>query len=390
MVHCCCVRDCNNNSTVTGLSFHKFPDDPSLAKIWTIKIKRNHPKDSFKVGEHTKVCSEHFLETDFINSFSTKRRLQAEAIPSVFAWSKQVVARPFIKKKRRLEEERELALAEQTETASEGEETLEVESKKNRVSRGIQVDRDTPCLHRFSLETLLEMADTTKKKTDYISHLTGFKSYERFMEVLEFVLPGLDRSKIIYCDTVAASETQIDMSVLFDSDKTTDSSEDSQLVDSENTDDLLETNARDHKLPVEDEFLMFMMKLKLGLTNLDLAIRFYISQGRVSNLVNSWLIYLYTFFGKLKIWPHRDVIIEQMPSKFKEEYPSTMIIIDCTELKIECPSSLLKQSETYSNYKSTNTVKGLVGVDAKGGIMYVSHLYTFPKIPEQRMYINGG
>ena len=182
--------------------------------------------------------------------------------------------------------------------------------------------------------------------------------------------------KIIYCDTVAASETQIDMSVLFDSDKTTDSSEDSQLVDSENTDDLLETNARDHKLPVEDEFLMFMMKLKLGLTNLDLAIRFYISQGRVSNLVNSWLIYLYTFFGKLKIWPHRDVIIEQMPSKFKEEYPSTMIIIDCTELKIECPSSLLKQSETYSNYKSTNTVKGLVGVDAKGGIMYVSHLYT--------------
>lgn len=166
------------------------------------------------------------------------------------------------------------------------------------------------------------------------------------------------------------------MSVLFDSDKTTDDS-DNSLVDSEDTDDLPGTKSRDHKLPVEDEFLMFMMKLKLGLTNLDLAIRFHISQGRVSNIVNSWLIYLYTFFGKLKIWPHRDIIIEQMPSKFKEEYPSNVIIIDCTELKIECPSSLLKQSETYSNYKSTNTVvKGLVGVDAKGGIMYVSHLYT--------------
>lgn len=53
-----------------------------------------------------------------------------------------------------------------------------------------------------------------------------------------------------------------------------------------------------------------------------------------------------------------------------------MIIIDCTELKIESPSSLVLKSQTYSNYKSTNTFKCLIGVDSRGSIMYVSHLYT--------------
>lgn len=65
-----------------------------------------------------------------------------------------------------------------------------------------------------------------------------------------------------------------------------------------------------------------------------------------------------------------------MPKKFKEEHPNNLIIIDCTELKIQCPSSLVLQSQSYSNYKSTNTLKSLVGVDPKGGFMFVSQLYT--------------
>ena len=53
-----------------------------------------------------------------------------------------------------------------------------------------------------------------------------------------------------------------------------------------------------------------------------------------------------------------------------------MLIIDCTELRIQMPSSLVRESRTYSDYKSTNNFKGLVGVDSKGGILFVSHLYT--------------
>lgn len=136
------------------------------------------------------------------------------------------------------------------------------------------------------------------------------------------------------------------------------------------------TTSRNHKLSVEDEFLLIMKKLKLGLTNLDLALRFSISKANVSNIFITWINYLYIFFGKIKIWPHRNVIINQMPQEFKAKYPTTLVIIDCTELKIECPSSLLTQSQSYSTYKSANTLKCLLGVDAKGGILFVSQLYS--------------
>jgi len=65
-----------------------------------------------------------------------------------------------------------------------------------------------------------------------------------------------------------------------------------------------------------------------------------------------------------------------MPKDFKEKWPNKVAIIDCTELKIQVPSSLVKQSQSYSNYNSTNTLKGLVGVDAKGGFLFASQLYT--------------
>ena len=40
------------------------------------------------------------------------------------------------------------------------------------------------------------------------------------------------------------------------------------------------------------------------------------------------------------------------------------------------PSFLLLQLQTYSNYKSTNTFKGLVGISPAGHVMFESSLYT--------------
>ena len=113
------------------------------------------------------------------------------------------------------------------------------------------------------------------------------------------------------------------------------------------------------------------MKLRRGLTNLDLASRFRISCGTVSKTIITWINYLYIQLGLIKIWPDRKIILQNHPEDFHKDYPNTLII-----LKIQCPSSLVLQSATYSSYKSTNTLKGLVGVDAKGGFMFVSQLYT--------------
>ena len=159
----------------------------------------------------------------------------------------------------------------------------------------------------------------------------------------------------------------IDTSLLFDSD------EESTQSDASDSDSDSGTE-RNHILGIKDEFLLVLTKLRLGLTNLDLAIRFRVSEATVSNIFITCLNFFYIRLVALKVWPRRRVVLDNMPRNFKEEHPNNIIIIDCTELKIQCPSSL--QSQSSSNYKSTNTLKSLVGVDPKGGFMFVSQLYT--------------
>ena len=65
-----------------------------------------------------------------------------------------------------------------------------------------------------------------------------------------------------------------------------------------------------------------------------------------------------------------------MPPSFKLSYPSTRVIIDCTEIKTERPSSLALGSKCYSTYKSSHTWKGFVGIAPHGVLTFVSSLYT--------------
>jgi len=85
---------------------------------------------------------------------------------------------------------------------------------------------------------------------------------------------------------------------------------------------------------------------------------------------------MYLKFVQVNIWPSQDVIKQTMPEAFKDKYPSTKVIIDCTEIKCEMPSSLLLNSELFSSYKNHTTLKGLIGIAPNGAITFVSELYT--------------
>lgn len=79
----------------------------------------------------------------------------------------------------------------------------------------------------------------------------------------------------------------------------------------------------------------------------------------------TWINFLYHTLKQLPIWPSSKVVQETMPACFKEHYPNTRVILDCTEIFIQMPSSFRAQSQTYSSYKSHNTAKGLIGIAPK-------------------------
>lgn len=125
-----------------------------------------------------------------------------------------------------------------------------------------------------------------------------------------------------------------------------------------------------------DELFMFCVRLKLGLFELDLAHRFNIHISSVSRKLITWTNFLYFLLGSQVIWPSREMVQKFMPEGFKNHYKSTRVILDCTEIFAQTPTSLLLQSQLYSSYKSNTTLKGLVGITPYGAICFVSSLYT--------------
>ncbi|CAG2195246.1 unnamed protein product [Mytilus edulis] len=122
------------------------------------------------------------------------------------------------------------------------------------------------------------------------------------------------------------------------------------------------TIGRQRNMLLIDELFMFLCRLKCGLLTQDLAVRFNCHISTVSRSFN--------------IWPNKYNIEAKMPAVFRMLYPSTRVVIDCTEIKTERPSSLALGSKCYSSYKSSHTWKGLVGIAPHGALTFVSSLYT--------------
>ena len=104
---------------------------------------------------------------------------------------------------------------------------------------------------------------------------------------------------------------------------------------------------KERKLPSKDEFLLTMMKLRLGLQTMDLAIRFNVSEGTCSNIFLSWLRAMAEYFKAFVFIPNLETVLATSPDRFRC-FKNLIGIIDCTEVFIETPKSLESQSATWS------------------------------------------
>ena len=125
-----------------------------------------------------------------------------------------------------------------------------------------------------------------------------------------------------------------------------------------------------------NELFLTLVRLRLNLKEHDLARHFDISPSSVSRVFITWINYAYLRLGMRPIWPSRATIKETMPGAFKERYPKTIAIVDATKIKVNIPSSLLLQSQTYNSYKSANTFKGLLAISPAGHVTFVLSHYT--------------
>lgn len=127
--------------------------------------------------------------------------------------------------------------------------------------------------------------------------------------------------------------------------------------------------------PIDEDFLV-LCRLRQGFLEEHLGHLFYMSTPTVSRIVMTWINFMYLRLGVINIWPSREVVDTTLPENFKANYKSTRVIIDCTEVRCQMPSSLQLNGELFSTYKNHTTLKGLIGISPSGAVTFVSQLYT--------------
>ena len=80
----------------------------------------------------------------------------------------------------------------------------------------------------------------------------------------------------------------------------------------------------------KNQLLLVLMKLRLGVPNKDLAYRFGITPGRVSQLFHEWIDVMSRELRSLIVWPDQQTIRKHLPRCFKSTYAKATCIIDCS------------------------------------------------------------
>ncbi|XP_016112059.1 uncharacterized protein [Sinocyclocheilus grahami] len=336
----CSVPLCSVSSRYNSCaSFHSFPVKEEIRKKCIVNIRRIN----FQITKHTKVCRVHFKPDDFVEGTS-RRCLKKGAVPSVFEWNRERQMQPP-----------RLSVWERQERPPLPE--SDMEENEMEIDRGHTVGHDycsvpEPAALDLSLceneELKREIEDLRKQleqakvnsrfglqrfagSDEDIRFYTRFATYKHMMAFWEQIEPSTHRM-IRVTSSKVTRETGL----------------------------YVKTRA----LPAIDEFFLFMMHLALGLKQKDLV---------PCNLV---------------VWLPKERVRAYLPEEF-ENFRDTQVILDCTELRCQTPSSLLLQSEVFSNYKSHCTFKALIGMAPHGAVTFVSGLYA-GSISDRELFKQSG
>lgn len=391
--HCCvygCTKKGYRDDDGNKISFYTFPTEKSLKNKWKHAIRREEGP-SFKISASTKVCSRHFREDDIKKSLAGKQLLKPGAVPSLFTWTRTSP------RKRKAPKERNTPITTESNTLS-GTDDFEIVEERNEESNfeevsqvfvkvfveiGTQTDLASSAVELVLTEVatkqeqihileheILELQNKCKEfevkvenlerqifkldkfmtNKDTAQFYTGFENWDAFMVVFRYLNPGEKGQNIRYWNSSNTNFSSSDPSV--------------------------DKGGKPRALRPLDEYFLTMCRLRQGFHEEHLAHLFGISLSTVSRVFISWINFMFLKLGGINLWLSRQAINNTMPEDFKKKYSSTRVIIDCTEIKCQMPSSLQLNGELFSSYKNHTTLKGLIGISPGGAITFVSQLYT--------------
>ena len=298
MPHHCSVPGCTSNSKSSpSLSFHIFPTDPDVRRVWIRNIRRDEQKGQWTVNASTRVCSLHFTDDSYHEAGRKRKRkterqkrmLKPGASPTIFECFPEHL-HPTLSK-RKAPASRHLPSPKRRDpedppTTSSGDTAVSHFGTDADFSDMNSDDTDLPHEHCQCVQDLQESIKTLRselsasllKTNQLMQQLQQEKNRKDF---------SLDRFKN-------------------------------------------DEPGPKPKLSHLDQFFLTMVRLRLGLTVEDLADRFGINPSTVSRTFITWINLMYVKFKELPMWMSQSQVNRWMPPYFKKWYPTTRVIIDAT------------------------------------------------------------
>jgi len=131
------------------------------------------------------------------------------------------------------------------------------------------------------------------------------------------------------------------------------------------------------RLSWENEFLLTLVYLRCGFSEIHVGYLFNVSQATVSTVFQARLTFMALILPKLFRMPDAGQIAEDAHRIFSENsrYRNTVLILDATEIRVETLSDHHLRQLLWSDYKSGHTAKWMVGLLPSMKVGLVSDAY---------------
>ena len=375
----CCVPLCFNNfRNSPDLHYYRIPKNPKPRQTYKVILKN----DALKLdSESTRICSAHF---------EGGKKSNRSHLPSIFPWTQQKLKRRELNrvpvencfgKKRKISQVDSQDVAEKEEPVArchgEREETRTTTCEATATENVSQADQESQT--ELNVEGLL--CDVESLRKEYEELKQKCTSLQQEVKKLKFCMQNRkfdiekykdsDNDISFYTGFPNYGAMQLCFQLVEESAKNMNYEYEKVCPEQVSN----RPQGRPRSLTLFQEFTLVLMRLRLGLFEKDLSHRFGVSVMTVSRVVRTWLRFLRLEFEPLISIPARPVIKKHMPEIFKNLLPDTTVIVDCTEIEMEKPSSLDGQSACYSSYKRRTTMKALLGITPSGVVCFVSEFF---------------